>query len=59
LTVHGQRDGDRALADGLNGRRLTLASDAAYDPVINVASGRLDTADAIAAILQAATETRN
>ena len=44
---------------GLNGRRLTLTNDAAYDLVINVASGRLDTADDIAAILQAATEPRN
>jgi death-on-curing protein len=44
---------------GLNGRRLILTNDAAYNLVINVASGQLDTADDIAAILQAATEPRN
>ena len=44
---------------GLNGRRLTLTNEAAYDLVINVASGPLDTADDIAAVLQAATEPRN
>jgi death-on-curing protein len=38
---------------GLNGRRLILTNDAAYNLVINVASGQLDTADDIAAILQA------
>jgi hypothetical protein len=34
---------------GLNGRRLTLANDEAYDLVMSVAEGRLDTVDAIAA----------
>ena len=43
---------------GFNGRRLTLTNDAAYDLVINVAAGQLDTVDAIAAILQTATEPR-
>ncbi len=63
---HALIDGDKRLAlaaliafYGLNGRRLTLTNDAAYDLVVNVASGRLDTADDIAAILQAATEPRN
>lgn len=63
---HALIDGNKRLAlaaliafYGLNGRRLTLTNDAAYDLVVNVASGRLDTADDIAAILQAATEPRN
>src|SRR5271167_2152659 len=63
---HALIDGNKRLAlaaliafYGLNGRRLTLTNDAAYDLVINVASGQLDTADDIAAILQAATEPRN
>jgi death-on-curing protein len=43
---------------GLNGRRLTLTNDAAYDVVITVAAGHLDTVDAIAAILQTATRPR-
>jgi death-on-curing protein len=55
-------DGNKRLAlagviafYGLNGRRLTLTNDAAYDLVISVAAGHLDTVDAIAAILQTAT----
>ena len=43
---------------GLNGRRLTLTNDAAYDLLINVATGQLDAVDDIAAILQAATQPR-
>ena len=43
---------------GLNGRRLTLTNDAAYDLIISVASGQLDTVDAIAAVLQTATGPR-
>ena len=43
---------------GLNGRRLNLTNDAAYDLVISVAAGHLDTVDAIAAILQTATRPR-
>ena len=43
---------------GLNGRRLTLTNDAVYDLVISVASGHLDAVDAIAAILQIATQPR-
>ena len=51
-------DGNRRLAlagviafFGLNGRRLTLTNDEAYDLVMAVAEGRLDTVDAIAAAL--------
>jgi death-on-curing protein len=63
---HALVDGDKRLAlaaliafYGLNGRPLTLTNDAAYDLVMNVASGQLDTVDDIAAILQAATEPRS
>lgn len=62
---HALIDGNKRLAlaaliafYGLNGRRLTLTNDAAYDLVMNVASGQLDTADDIAAVLQDATEPR-
>jgi len=62
---HALIDGNKRLAlaaviafYGLNGRRLALTNDAAYDLVINVASGQLDTADDIAAILQQATRPR-
>lgn len=58
-------DGSKRLAPaavtafyGLNGRRLTLTSDAACDLVVNVAAGHLDSVDAIAAILQTATQPR-
>jgi death on curing protein len=60
---HALIDGNKPLAlaaviafYGLNGRRLT--NDAAYDLVISVAAGHLDTVDAIAAILQIATRPR-
>lgn len=43
---------------GLNGRRLTLTNDAAYDLVISVASGQLDTVEEIAAALRPATRPR-
>jgi len=62
---HALIDGNKGLAlaaviafHGLNGRRLTLTNDAAYDLVINVATGQLDAVDDIAAILQAATQPR-
>jgi death-on-curing protein len=62
---HALIDGNKRLAlagviafYGLNGRRLTLTNDAAYDLVISVAAGQLDTVDAIAAILQTATRPR-
>lgn len=40
---------------GLNGRRLTVTNDQAYDLVMSVASGELDTVDGIAAVLRPAT----
>ena len=62
---HALIDGNKRLAlaaviafYGLNGRRLTLTNDAAYDLVISVATGHLDTVDAIVAILQTATQPR-
>jgi len=51
-------DGNKRLAlaaliasYGINGRRLTLTNDAAYDLVMKVASGQLDSVDDIAAVL--------
>jgi hypothetical protein len=41
---------------GLNGRRLTLTNDEAYDLMMSLAAGQLDAADAIAAALQRATQ---
>jgi death-on-curing protein len=62
---HALVDGNKRLAlaavlafYGVNGRRLTLANDDAYDLVMNVATGALDTVGDIAAILRAATTTR-
>jgi death-on-curing protein len=62
---HALIDGDKRLAlaavsafHGLNGRRLTLTNDEAYDLVSSVATGQLDTADAIAAVLRHATRPR-
>ena len=62
---HALIDGDKRLAlaaviafCGLNGRRLTLTNDEAYDLVISVAAGHLDNVDAIAAVLQRATQPR-
>jgi len=62
---HALIDGNKRLAlaaviafYGLNGRRLTLTNDAVYDLVISVASGQLDTVDAITAMLQTATASR-
>jgi death-on-curing protein len=62
---HALIDGNKRLAlaaviafYGLNGRRLTLTNDAAYDLVINVAAGQLDAVDDIAVILQPATQSR-
>ena len=63
---HALIDGNKRLAlaaliafCGLNGRRLTLTNDAAYQLVMNVASGQLERADDIAALLAAATESRH
>ena len=62
---HALIDGNKRLAlaaviafYGLNGRRLTLTNDAAYNLVMSVAAGELDTVDAIAAVLQPATQAR-
>jgi death-on-curing protein len=62
---HALVDGNKRLAlaaviafYGLNGRRLTLTNNQAYDLVISVAAGQLDDADAIAAILRNATQPR-
>lgn len=43
---------------GLNGRRLTLSNDEAHDLIIEIASGQLDEAPAIAERLAAANEER-
>jgi death on curing protein len=62
---HALIDGNKRLAlaaviafYGLNGRRLTLTNDQAYDLVMDVAAGELDQVEEIAAILQAATALR-
>jgi death-on-curing protein len=59
---HGLVDGDKRLAlagviafYGVNGRRLTLSNDEAYDLVIAVAGGKLDAVAQIAARLARAT----
>ena len=43
---------------GLNGRRLTLTNDQAYDLVMKVAAGELDQVEEIATILAGATAPR-
>jgi death-on-curing protein len=43
---------------GMNGVRLTLANNEAYDLIVDVASGRLDEVPAIAARLERGTEPR-
>lgn len=62
---HALVDGNKRLAlaaviafYGINGRRLTLTNDQAYELIINVAAGRLDSAEAIAARLRTATQPR-
>jgi death on curing protein len=62
---HALVDGNKWLAlaaliafYGLNGRRLTLTNDQAYDLVIAVAAGELDSVEDIAAVLQHATAPR-
>jgi death on curing protein len=62
---HALVDGNKRLAlgaliafYGVNGRRLTLTNDAAYDLVMQVAAGQLDAVDDIAAILEKATQPR-
>jgi death-on-curing protein len=62
---HALVDGDRRLAlagviafCGMNGRRLTLTNDEAYELVIAVSEGKLDDVGEIAARLAPATEPR-
>jgi death-on-curing protein len=59
---HALIDGNKRLAltatiafYGLNGRRLTFTNDAAYDLVMSVAAGEVDSVDEIAAVLRHAT----
>ena len=59
---HALIDGNKRLAlaatiafYGINGRRLTLTNEAAYNLVMAVAAGELDSVDEIAAILRQAT----
>jgi death-on-curing protein len=60
---HALIDGNKRLAlaaviafYGLNGRRLTLTNDQAYDLVMSVATGQLDAVDDIAATPRGATK---
>ena len=62
---HALVDGNKRLAlaaaiafYGLNGMRLTLTNDEAYDLVIGVASGKLDDVRTIASVLEARSEER-
>ena len=62
---HALVDGNKRLAlavaiafYGLNGMRLTLTNDEAYDLVIGVASGKLDDVRTIASVLEAGSEER-
>jgi len=63
---HALVDGNKRLAlaaviafYGVNGRRLTLTNDQAYDLVIGIAAGHLGAVDDIAARLRSATEPRS
>jgi death-on-curing protein len=63
---HALVDGNKRLAlaaviafYGVNGRRLTLTNDEAYELVIDVAVGNLDSVDDIAARLRTVTESRS
>jgi len=63
---HALVDGNKRLAlagtiafYGINGRRLTLTNDQAYDLIMAVAEGRLDTVTEIAARIGPATEPRS
>ena len=62
---HALIDGNKRLAlaatiafYGINGRRLTLTNDEAYELIMNVAEGKLDSVDDIAAVLATATKPR-
>ena len=63
---HALLDGNKRLAlaaviafYGVNGRRLTLTNDAAYELVMAVAAGQFDSVDDIATTLRTATEPRS
>lgn len=62
---HGLIDGNKRLALaatiaflGMNGVRLTLSNDAAYDLVVDVATGALDDVPGIAAVLESGSAPR-
>jgi death on curing protein len=62
---HALVDGNKRLAlagviafYGVNGRRLTLTNDEAYELIMSVASGQFDSVDEITARLKTATEDR-
>jgi death on curing protein len=62
---HALLDGNKRLAlaatiafYGMNGMRLTLSNDQAYELVIEVAAGSLDEVPTIASLLEASTERR-
>jgi death-on-curing protein len=62
---HALIDGNKRLAlaatiafYGVNGRRLTLTNDEAYELIMNVAEGKLDSVDDIVPVLAAATKPR-
>jgi death-on-curing protein len=62
---HALVDGNKRLAlgalvafYGVNGHRLTLTNDAAYELIMQVAAGELDSVDEIAAILEKSTGPR-
>ncbi|MEX5712054.1 type II toxin-antitoxin system death-on-curing family toxin [Parafrankia sp. FMc6] len=62
---HALVDGNKRLAlagliafYGVNGRRLTLTNDEAYDLVMSIASGALDPVEDITKILGGATQSR-
>ena len=63
---HALADGSKRLAlagviafCGVNGRRLTLTNDDAYELIMSVAAGQLDTVGEIATRLRTATEARS
>jgi death-on-curing protein len=62
---HALIDGNKRLAlaatiafYGVNGRRLTLTNDQAYEVIMSVAEGKLDSVDDIATVLATATKPR-
>jgi death-on-curing protein len=62
---HALVDGNKRLAlaatiafHGMNGMRLTLTNDQAYDLVIDVAIGKLNDVPTIASVLEASTDAR-